>query len=215
MLAQRIKDVYFGLSRYLCLPATALARLRYARKRPDGGFHVHLGCGHKYLPGLINADGNVFRKIDLWIDLRNRLPFPDASCALVYSSHTLEHLFPDEAIALLREIRRVLAPDGVARIAVPSFEHAMAVASGGRAEDWPRPFDDPVGQAVNYLFCEGQHKYAYSYSILENFARQAGFADVEHTSAIHGVKPLDYGGVSVGDEPEGSLVVELRTRSRD
>src|SRR5262249_27819655 len=145
------------------------------------GHYVHLGCGFKHLAGMINADGNRFRKIDLWIDLRNRLPFPNASCAFVYSSHTLEHLYPDEAIALLREIRRVLRHDGVARIAVPSFEHALSVAFGEHhvAEDWPRAFADPAAQAINYLFCDGQHKYAYNLAILSDFARRAGFARVE------------------------------------
>lgn len=211
MIRQSLKDAYFAISRYVCLPATWLASARYRLRPPAEGYYVHLGCGHKYIDGLINADGNRFRKIDLWIDLRNKLPFPDGSCAFVYSSHTLEHLFPDEAIALLGEIRRVLRPDGVARIAVPSFEHALVVANGGRVEDWPRAFEDPVAQAVNYLFCEGQHKYAYSAAVLERFARLAGFGDVTNYSREHGVEPRRYGRVVVGDEPEGSLIVELRT----
>ncbi len=209
MIRQNIKDVYFALSRYLCLPGTWASSLKYRLARPSDGYYVHLGCGFKYIEGMINADGNRLRRIDLWLDLRNRLPFPTGSCRFVYSSHTLEHLLPDDAIALLGEIRRVLAPGGVARIAVPSVEHALAVAGGGRAEDWPRPFEDPVAQAVNYLFCDGQHKYAYNYAILERFARQAGFAQVDHYSLIHGVAPKAYGRVTVGDEPEGSLVVEL------
>ncbi|MDR3634993.1 MAG: methyltransferase domain-containing protein [Isosphaeraceae bacterium] len=211
MIRQSIKDAYFQLVRYISLPSTWTARVRYGLfgpPRPEG-FFVHLGCGFKYLDGLINVDGNVFRKIDLWQDLRNRLPFPNKSCKLVYSSHTLEHMFPYEAMGLLREVRRVLADDGVARIAVPSMEYALAIARGDRAEDWPRPFEDSVAQAVNYLFCDGQHKYAYNFNIIETFARQCGFSRVVNYSATHGVAPKSYGPVTVGDEPEGSLVVEL------
>ena len=211
MIRQSIKDVYFQSVRYLSLPSTWLAKVRYrldGPRRPEG-FYVHLGCGFKYLDGMINADGNIFRKIDLWQDLRNRLPFPDRSCRLVYSSHTIEHLFPYEATALLREIKRVLTDDGVARIAVPSMEHALQIASGRHVEDWPRPFADPVAQAVNYLFCDGQHKYAYNYEILAQFARECGFSRVVNYSEIHGVAPKTYGAVTVGNEPAGSLVVEL------
>jgi len=211
MMRQSVKDAYFGLVRFASLPSTWVARARYGLLGPPRaeGFFVHLGCGFKYIDGMINVDGNLFRKVDVWADLRNPLPFPTASCRLVYSSHTIEHLVPDEAKSLLREIRRVLADDGVARIAVPCMEHALEVIRGRRVEDWPRPFADPVAQAVNYLFCDGQHKYAYSFDLLAAFARESGFSRVVNYSATHGVAPKEYGAVTVGDEPDGSLVVEL------
>jgi hypothetical protein len=89
------------------------------------------------------------------------------------------------------------------------MEYALAVAGGASREDWPRAFDDPMAQAVNYLFCEGQHKYAYNFSILEGFARLAGFSRVENFSAEQGVALKRYGTLEVGNEPAGSLVVEL------
>src|SRR3954466_14098664 len=42
--------------------------------------------------------------------LRKRLPFPDDTFEAVYSSHVIEHLHRDGALALLRETRRVLRP---------------------------------------------------------------------------------------------------------
>ena len=100
MIRQSIKDAYFHLVRYLSLPNVAVKGLRYRLLGPPtpDGFYVHLGCGRKYLDGLINTDGNIFCKIDLWLDLRNRLPFPSRSCKFVYSVHTIEHLFPYEAV---------------------------------------------------------------------------------------------------------------------
>lgn len=214
MLRQQLKDALFSINRLAVVPhQRLLAPLRF-RKPPAQGWAVHLGCGATYIPGLINCDGNALQKIDLWLDLRNRLPFPDGSCSLVYCSHTLEHMFPDDAIRLLREVRRVLrgpgAGDGVARFAVPSMEHALVIAQGGATMQYPRVFASPLGQAINYLFCDGQHKFAYCFEVFQDFARQAGFTRVRNYSAALGVAPATYGPHTIGDEYEGSLVVELR-----
>lgn len=209
MLPQQVKDLYFAANRWLVRPNTLVARFRY--RRPDGdGLYLHVGCGETYIPGMINIDGNVARKIDLWLDLRNRLPFPDRSAAFIYCAHTLEHLFPDEAQRVLAEFCRVLRDDGVVRLATPDFAHALRIAAGHPAEDPQRRFSHASGQAIDYLFCEGQHKYAYSFEVMADFAREAGFTQVTHYSAENGTAPRDYGRVKVGDEYAGSLVVELR-----
>jgi predicted SAM-dependent methyltransferase len=209
MVRQSTKDVLFGLTRWACRPSTWVARWRFARPTRPEGHYVHLGCGPKYVEGMINCDGNRLRRIDAWIDLRNRLPFRDRSVAFVWMSHTLEHLYPDDAIGLLMEIRRVLTPDGVARIAVPSFAYALRIAGGEAQDRFPRAFDAPDAQAINHLFVDGQHKFAYSFSVMQDFAGRAGFARVGDYSAQHGETPKRYGPITVGDEPKGSLIVEL------
>lgn len=55
------------------------------------------------------------------LDVRRGLPFADDTVSVVYSSHMIEHLFRDEAVALLREVRRVLAPEGICRVVVPDL----------------------------------------------------------------------------------------------
>lgn len=209
MIRQQLKDVYFSIVRFLTIPNYYIAKLRFGMRAGASGHYLHLGCGPNYIPGMINIDGNVRRKIDLWMDLRNGLPFKSGSVFFVFCSHTLEHLLPDDALRLLGEIHRVLRPDGVARIAVPSFQYTLDIAAGKAESKWPRSFDDPFGQAINYLFCDGQHKYAYSFGVLSSFAHQAGFRDAIHYSEKHDCQPKQYGHVEVGNEPKGSLVVEL------
>lgn len=210
MLRQQVKDILFFFNRWACRPSTWMARLRFGTPARPEGHYLHLGCGPKYIPGMINCDGNRFRKIDLWIDLRNRLPFRDKSVAFIWISHTLEHLFPDEALALLAEMRRVLTDDGLARVAVPCLEHALKIARGEVTDFYPRKFDDPYAQAINHLFVDGQHKFGYSFSVMEAFARQAGFTRIHNQSAQHREEPKTYGHITVGREPKGSLIVELR-----
>jgi SAM-dependent methyltransferase len=210
MIRQQVKEVYYLLARFLTVPNYYFAKLRLARRAGPKGHYLHLGCGGKYIPGMINIDANFFRKTDIWLDLRNGLPCADGSVFFVYCCSVIQQLLPDDAIRFLGEIRRVLRPDGVARLSTISFEHALDVAAGKIERRWPRSFDDPLGQAINYLFCDGQCKYAYSFGVLNDFARQAGFREVIHYSREHGCQPKRYGDVEVGDEPKGELVVELR-----
>jgi SAM-dependent methyltransferase len=57
-----------------------------------------------------------------WADAARRIPLADASAELVYSSHMLEHLDRAAARALLAEVRRVLAPGGIVRLALPDLK---------------------------------------------------------------------------------------------
>jgi predicted SAM-dependent methyltransferase len=207
MLKQSLKDIYFSANRYLVLPNTMLARMTNSRKT---GLYLHLGCGDDYRDGMINVDGNAMRKKDLWLDLRNRLPFRDKSASLIYCCHTLEHFFPTDAIRFLKEMYRVVADDGVVRLAVPSFERCLEIAAGRDESHWPRDFAEPLSQAINYLYCDGQHKYAYCFDNMRIFAEMAGFGSVYNYSGEHAVAPREYDHLTLGDEPKGSLVVELR-----
>jgi predicted SAM-dependent methyltransferase len=49
------------------------------------------------------------------------LPLKSGSVDVLYSSHMLEHLDREEAVAFLREARRVLRPGGTLRISVPDL----------------------------------------------------------------------------------------------
>ena len=58
----------------------------------------------------------------LQTDVRNGLPFEDEDVDAVYCSHFLDHLNYYEAIAFLKEVRRVLKRDGVVWIAVEDLD---------------------------------------------------------------------------------------------
>ena len=205
MITQTAKDLYFTLNQFLVLPNTWLRRAQYGFARH---LKLHLGCGDHYIDGMINVDGNINRQKELWLDLRNRLPFADQSADLIYCSHTLEHLFPYDALKLLSEMHRVVAAEGVVRLAVPSFELCLAIAAGGDESKWPREFEASRAQAINYLFCDGQHKYGYCFENLEIFARQAGFQGIERITEDPDFRT--YCGIKLGGEPKGSLILELR-----
>ncbi len=54
-------------------------------------------------------------------DVSKRLPLADDSCDVIYSCHMLEHIVTRRVGHSLQEMRRVLKPGGVIRIAVPDL----------------------------------------------------------------------------------------------
>jgi predicted SAM-dependent methyltransferase len=74
----------------------------------------------------------------------DQFKFPDGSFDFIYSEHFFEHLFADEAVALLRECHRLLKPGGVIRTVVPdadlrTYEAPEPAGFPGKRVGW----DDP------------------------------------------------------------------------
>jgi predicted SAM-dependent methyltransferase len=127
-----------------------LFRRRIEKRFQDGRqLKIHLGCGKRLMAGWLNVDCFRGPGIDLIVDLRSPLPFADGSARMIYSEHVLEHLQLEDAQRLLRECKRVLAPDGILRIGVPDAEiYFKAYISGDQTF-----FDElkHLGGAVNPL----------------------------------------------------------------
>jgi SAM-dependent methyltransferase len=83
---------------------------------------LNIGCGRHFHPAWRNLDV-VSRDPQVEAcDLRRGLPAPDNHYDMVYHSHVLEHLPPEQGAELIAECRRVLKPGGILRIVVPDLE---------------------------------------------------------------------------------------------
>jgi SAM-dependent methyltransferase len=132
----------------------------------DRGLFVNVGSGPDAPPGWTCIDGSwqawlagrplaawaarliTGREVGRWDDgiqcrdVRRGLGLPSESAAVVFSSHLIEHLHRSEAVAFLRECRRVLKPGGVCRIITPDlapmveyYVTARSSGAGDRAAD--------------------------------------------------------------------------------
>jgi SAM-dependent methyltransferase len=88
---------------------------------------LHLGCWHRHIPGFVHVDLCDMPHIDHQHRI-DALPFiADGAAELVYCSHAFEYFDRTEAVQVLTEWRRVLAPGGLLRLAVPNFAALIQV----------------------------------------------------------------------------------------
>jgi predicted SAM-dependent methyltransferase len=154
---------------------------------------LNIGSGRYPLDSWINIDA---RPADLRLNLTWALPFADGAAQWVRMSHVLEHLYyPGEAEHVLREVRRVLAPDGAVRIVVPDIEkwlRAYAADDAHFFEDHKRRRRvNPRTRLEAFLYYAGAgaepakflsaHKFGYDFETLDHLLRRVGFAAVERS----------------------------------
>jgi predicted SAM-dependent methyltransferase len=221
MLSRRAKSTFYAAAG----PFMALNAVFYRHFRaPRGGrLRAHLGPGQRnYIDGWINIDANMFTgKCDVWADLRNPLPFHDATLDAVYSHHVVEHL-PDLE-AHFRDVFRCLKAGGLYRIAGPHGDSAIRKFMENDRNwfvDFPNRRESIGGRFENFIFCAREHLTILTYSYLEEVMSQVGFAqlrsclpvresgapdvfreclakeaesdfDVPHTLVIEAIKPRD------------------------
>lgn len=186
LIHQRYKDIAFLLISKATLPNFWLRKGLNSVLGSNGHpLNLHLGCGRHYLQGFVNIDANPRQKLDLWLDVRCGLPFATCSVDSIYSTHMIEHFYPDELEKLFSECLRVLKPGAGMRLIVPSLENAITAYQTKRRE-WfdvfPRRFDSLGGRFSNFVFCDGQHRAGIDFGYLDEELRKVGFGVVEQSA---------------------------------
>lgn len=215
--------------------------------RSDRPLRLNLGCGPGPQPaGWVHVDGSwnarlsrlplirealrILRVIppesvsSEWTphvvpaNLRRPLPFEPGTVECVYASHVLEHLYEDDARALLGECYRVLKPHGVIRLVVPDLcslaTQYVETARSARADGGLPPAADrfveqlllrprtrPRGHLLFRLYSAitdfHSHKWMYDAESLIVRVRHAGFTAVEQrgflNSRIDGIEQVEHG----------------------
>lgn len=154
--------------------------------RAGGPIRLELGsAAREGMEGWIASD--IHGGGDLALDLAEPLPFPDASVQAIYSSHVLEHLaYPAPMLGLLRECRRILAPGGELRVAVPNARIFLDGYANPAAFDRDRWCTHDVGlpytsriDCVNFIaYMGGDHRHLFDEENLVAVLAEAGFRDV-------------------------------------
>ncbi|MBZ9572237.1 methyltransferase domain-containing protein [Patescibacteria group bacterium] len=212
MVSQFIKSIYFGTFAKLSIFSLWWHKLFSCNKYRNTW--LHLGSGQKYIEGMVNIDGNIFRKKDIWLDLTLGLPFSDNSIEGIYTSHTLEHFKIKQLGRLLTECYRVLKPGGCLRIVVPSLEYAIEAWNNkaiDKLSEWPHKFNSIGGRFNNFTLCDNQHFLMFDFSFLQELLSEAGFVNIvrspAHKSKKFSLAHMEYE-YNNDDSLDSSLYVE-------
>jgi hypothetical protein len=178
----------------------ALARNRNFQARRAAvrsKIYLNAGCGSNINPNFINLDYDWAPGIDLCWDLRKELPFREQSLTGIYSEHCLEHLTYDDCFNALLEFKRILTSGGSLRIVVPDAELYLDLYQKYKAGEevaFPYiPTPPPEGftplMAINRVFRQPRHLYAYDALTLGQSLKRAGFTDIKRESFMQGRDP--------------------------
>ena len=157
--------------------------------------YLDIGCGPNVHPAFVCLDWQWFPGIDLVWDVTRGLPLPNEHLLGVFTEHMLEHIPIVRAAAVLKEIHRVVKPNGNIRIVVPNLEtYVRHYLDGLRM-----PYDDddrvrfapacPVytpAMSINRIMHEHGHRFIYDFRTLEQLLDSAGFREIREVSFRQG-----------------------------
>jgi ubiquinone/menaquinone biosynthesis C-methylase UbiE len=107
---------------------------------------LHVGCGAKRQDQTtagfgrpewveVRLDIDPAACPDIVASITDMAAVPDGSFDALFSSHNLEHLYPHEVPAALREFHRVLGPDGFAVVTCPDLKAVARLVAEDRLAD--------------------------------------------------------------------------------
>jgi SAM-dependent methyltransferase len=127
-------------------PNVPLEAVEVSRGEPLAMDVLHVGCGifdTEKLPPIfrhsswreIRLDIDPEVKPDVVASITDMQVISDTTVDAVYSSHNVEHLYPHDVPLALREMHRVLRPNGFAFIKVPDLQEVARFVADGKLED--------------------------------------------------------------------------------
>ena len=161
---------------------------------------LNWGCGGAGEPGWINSDIKDGPGIDLPANVLEGLPLEDDGIDYIVSIHALPEIPLEAQVPTLTELRRVLKPGGVLRLALPDLLKGVEAYRRGDSDYFLVPDEDARSlgaKLITQLVWYGYSKTLFVPEFVEELLVDAGFATVRHvgfreTSTEHeGIVELD------------------------
>lgn len=188
-LCTKFKNTLFGMLKFELKSLIGRFFFKFRNFDDVSKRYLNIGCGLNKTKNFLNLDFYnktlIFnKKMDPEVqhDLRYPLPFSNNRFDGIFSEHTLEHLYPDEAFNLLIEIHRCLKSGGILRVSLPNSERLFR-------EYFDNSFDKSdfrtKGESVNRIYAWG-HRSHYDAEFLIYLLEVIGFKEVKETNFFEG-----------------------------
>jgi predicted SAM-dependent methyltransferase len=170
-------------------------KFQLKKLKNDPKCYLNAGCGENINQNFINLDRHWHPEIQLCWDITKRLPIQTNSMKGVFSEHCLEHIFYSECCNVLKEFYRILRPGGVVRIVVPDAELYLDLYQKdkqGEPVKFPYVKDHDLQNgftpmmAINRVFRDHGHRFAYDARTLEVMLKKAEFDEIRKESFMKG-----------------------------
>ena len=142
---------------------------------------LNWGCGGHTLPGWINSDQREGRGIDLSCDIRQGLPLDSGSIDYVVSIHALQEVPYDVIVPTLTDLKRVLKPGGVLRLALPDLLKGIRAYERGDRDYFLIPDEDARSlgaKLVLQLLWYGYSRTLFTFDFIRELLEKAGYEQV-------------------------------------
>lgn len=175
MLFQKIKG-FLRRYYYAVFMATSYLKIKAGRFK---NIQLEIGSGPNKRAGWITLD--MCKGVDVYWDLRNKTPFKDESFDRIYCSHVLEHFSYQDLRVVLREMHRILRPNGEFLISVPDASIYVDAYLGRRDASTLMQYKPAIPSlmsmdVLNYIFyMDGHHKFMFDSENLVFHCKAAGF----------------------------------------
>jgi SAM-dependent methyltransferase len=139
---------------------------------------LNWGCGGHTAPGWINADVKDDPGIDLTCDILKGLPLESGSIDYAVSIHALPEIHFNDQVAALTELKRVLRPGGVLRLALPDLLKGVQAYERGDRDYFLVPDEDAKSlgaKLITQLIWYGYSRTLFTAEFIIELLERAGF----------------------------------------
>jgi predicted SAM-dependent methyltransferase len=142
---------------------------------------LNWGCGPQPPEDWINSDILSGPGIDISADIRTGLPITSGSIQYITSIHALQDLPYLDVLPALRELARILEPEGVLRLGLPDLDRAIQAYLRNDAAYFYIKDDEVTtiaGKFVVQMTWYGENRMMFTFEFIRELLLNAGFRAV-------------------------------------